>query len=185
MKSRKSQTALFLLLALVFSACNSNSSQTVQAIQVTPHTATIAVTSRQAAATWYLKTATPILPTPPPDDIGYFDGIIVITQYYTFLDHGLYEEAYQLLSSSAQMRIGNVEDYIEYEKSWFKELEIISIVPQYLRIDSMDKRRFIVTFISWGEGRLSGAGISGKEQTLYLTLVRENGQWRIDSFDTA
>jgi hypothetical protein len=185
MKSRKSQIALFLLLALVFAACNSNPSRTVRATQAIPQTATTTATPRQATATWYLKTATPISPTPPPNDIGYFDGVIVITQYFTFLSHGLYEEAYQLLSSSARTRIGNLEDYMEYEKSWFTKLEIISIYPQYLKTNSVDRRRFIVTFIFWGEGRLSGAGVSGEEQTLYLTLVRENGKWKIDSFDTA
>lgn len=185
MKSRKSQAALFLLLAAVFTACNITPSMTGRTTQTISQQATATATPRQATATWYLKTATPILPTPPPDDIGYFDGVIVITQYYTFLDHGLYEEAYQLLSSSARTRIGNLEDYMEYEKSWFSKLEIISIYPQYLKTNSMDRRRFIVTFISWGEGRLSGAGISGKEQTLYLTLVRESGKWKIDSFDTA
>jgi len=151
---------------------------------VTPQTATATATPRQATATWYLKTATPILPTPPPDDIGYFDGVIVITQYFTFLGHGLYREAYQLLSSSQQHTV-SLEEYMENGKQWYEKVEIISIVPQYLRTDTMDKRRFIVTFISWGEGRLSGAGISGKEQTIYLTLIKENGQWRIDASTTA
>jgi len=185
MNSRKSQTALFLLLALVFSACNSNLSQIVRATQAIPQIVTTTAPPRPATATWYLKTATPILPTPPPDDIGYFDGVIVITQYFTFLGHGLYGEAYQLLSSSAQQHTGSREEYIENGKRWYKKVEIISIVPQYLRTDTIDKRRFIVTFISWGEGRLSGAGVSGEEQTVYLTLVRENGQWRIDSYATA
>ena len=30
-------------------------------------------------------------------DTAYYDGILVITQYYTFLGHGLHEEAYRLL----------------------------------------------------------------------------------------
>ena len=125
------------------------------------------------------------MPTLLSNDIGYFDGVIVITQYYTFLGYGLYEEAYQLLSPSAQQQAVSLEGYIENGKRWYKKVDIISIVPQYLRTDTMNKRRFVVTFISWGEGRLSGAGISGEEQTLYLTLIRENGQWRIDSFASA
>lgn len=183
MKSRVSNNALFLLLALFFSACISNPPQIVGATQTISMLET--ATPRKATSTWYLKIATPILPTPPPDDIGYFYGIIVITQYYTFLGHGLYEEAYQLLSPSVQRHTVGLEEYIKNGKQWYKKVEIISIVPQYLRTDTMNRRRFIVTFISWGEGRLSGAGVSGEEQTLYLTLIRENGQWRIDTFATA
>jgi hypothetical protein len=166
MNNRTSKTLLFLLLALVFSACNSNSSVTVTATQAIPQTATSTAPPRPATATWYLKTATPVLPTPPPDDIGYFDGVIIITQYYTFLDHGLYEEAYQLLSSSARDRLGSLEDYVAYQKSWFKELKIISIVPQYLRTNSVDRRKFIASIMVWNEKGISENFTIGENYTL-------------------
>lgn len=185
MKSRKSQTALFLMLALVFSACSSNSSKTVQATQAIHQTDTASSQLRQATATWYLKTATPVLPTPPPDDIGYYEGIIAITQYYTFLGHGLYEEAYHLLSSSARERMGSLEDYIGYEKSWFKELKIISIVPQFHRTNSMNRRRFVVSIVVWGERESSENNDIGDDYTLYVTLIKEDDVWKIEAFDTA
>ncbi len=111
--------------------------------------------------------------------------MIVITQYFTFLGHGLYEEAYQLLSSYERQQTVSLEEYKKNGKRWYEKVEIISIVPQYDRTDTMDKRQFKVTFISRGEERLSGAGVSGMQQTIFLTLVRESGGWRIDTFSTA
>ena len=90
MKSRKSQTVSFLLLTLVLSACISNPSHTVRATQTASQTET--ATPRQTNATRYLKTATPIFPA-PSDDVGFYEGIIFITQYYSFLGNGLYEQA--------------------------------------------------------------------------------------------
>ena len=179
MNNRTSKIALLLLFAIFLTACSSEPSQTVQATRTTTPTETSTATPREATATWYLKTATPVLPTPPPDDIGYSEGIIVITEYYTFLGHGLYEEAYKLKSSSAKERY-RLEEYIENGKKWFKKVELISIVPQHSNRDSMNKRIYVVSFIAWGEGRLSGAAISGEVQTVYLTLIKEEGEWKIE-----
>ena len=180
---------LFSLLVLVLYACNNivpqasevgTSYSPIKNPTLSPNaTSPAPSTQRQPTATWYLKTATPVLPTPPPDDIGYYEGIIIITQYYTFLGHGLYEEAYELLSSSRKERYP-LEEYIENGKIWYKKVEILSIVPQHSRRDSMIKRRFIVSFIAWGEGKMTGAAMSGEVQTGYITLVKENGEWKMD-----
>jgi hypothetical protein len=190
MKSRKSQIALFLLLALVFSACISNPRQTVRATQTIFQTET--ATPRQATATKYLNTVTPILPT-PSDDVGYYEGIIVITQYYTYLDAGLYEQAYRLFSVSAQ-NARSLEDYIDMASHVFKTVEIESVLPYYIAVeqqggkakpDPINKRRFAVQIRSWGEGNASGSQPNGALQTLFLGLVREGDNWKIDSFATA
>lgn len=192
MKSRKSQTVLFLLLVLVFSACNSNTSQTVRATQTVFQTEAVTATPRQATATRYLKTATPILPT-VSDDIGYYEGIIVITQYYTYLDSGLYEQAYKLFSASAQ-NARSLDDYVDMASHVFKTVEIESILPYYIAVeqqggkanpDPINKRRFAVQIRSWGEGNASGSQPNGALQDLFLGLILEDGKWRIDSFATA
>jgi hypothetical protein len=192
MKSRKSQTALFLLLALVFSACNSNTSQTVRATQTVFQTETATATPRQATATRHLKTATPILPT-VSDDVGYYEGIIVITQYYTYLDVGLYEQAYRLLSVSAQ-RHSRLEEYVELASHIYAVVEIHSILPNYIAVeqqggkaepDPINKKRFAVQIRSWGEGNASGSQPNGALQDLFLGLILEDGKWKIDSFSTA
>ncbi len=190
MNSRKSQTALFLLLALVFSACNSNPSQIVRVTQTVSQTET--ATPRQATATGRLKTATPILPT-VSDDVGYYEGIIVITQYYTYLDVGLYEQAYRLLSVSAQGH-SRLEEYVELASHIYAVVEIHSILPYYIAIeqqggktepDPINNRRFAVQIRSWGEGNESGPQPNGVLQDLFLGLILEDGKWKIDSFETA
>lgn len=121
--------------------------------------------------------------------------IVVITQYYTFLGHGDYEEAYQLLSSFARQRSPDLEEYVQSRKRWFKEVQIIAVRPLYVDVerqggryrqpDTVDEKRFYVQIIAWGEGRMSGSAVSGELQTLFLTLVQEKGEWKIKSFDTA
>lgn len=127
-------------------------------------------------------------------DRGYYDGIVVITQYYTFLGHNLHEEAYQLLGSSAKQHAPNLDDYVYMARLSFKTVEIITVEPCTVwleshgsppRRDSDDKKCFTVEIKAWGEGRMSGSAVSGEPQLLFLTLVLENGEWKIDSFATA
>ncbi len=73
MKKMVLNTALLLPLALIFFACSSGPLQTVPATLTILHTKTatatprpVTVTPRPPTATWYLKTATLILPPPPP-----------------------------------------------------------------------------------------------------------------------
>ncbi len=190
MKNRKSQTVLFLLLALVFSACNSNSLQAVQATSTISQTET--APPEQATATKHLKTATPNLPV-PSDDVGYYEGIIVISQYYTYLDAGLYEQAYRLLSDSAQGH-SRLEEYTELASHIYTVVEIHSILPYYIAVeqqggkaepDPIDKKRFAVQITSWGEEGASGPQPNGVLQELFLGLILEDGKWKIDSFATA
>jgi len=200
MKNTTSKITSFLLLALVLCACNGNLSQTTEisdnesityASAIPPTVTDIAPpTQRPATATWYLKTATPILPTPPPDDIGYYEGIIVITQYYTFLGHGLYEEAYQLLSSSAQ--VYSVEEFVKQKQLSFKNVKILTIKPFYMiankgggyrkSYDSMNMRQFNVSYITWDEENMSESAMNGQTWTFFIWLVREDGEWKIDKF---
>ena len=126
-------------------------------------------------------------------DTAYYDGILVITQYYTFLGHGLHEEAYRLLSTSEQNHT-NAEDYVKNTRMAFKTVEIISIQPYYVAViqqggqatsDLSDRKRFVAKIRAWGEGNMSGSVTNGTLQTLFLALVQEEGQWKIDSFATA
>ncbi|MEP0826403.1 MAG: hypothetical protein HRF40_13045 [Nitrososphaera sp.] len=205
MKSRKSQTALFLLLALVFSACTSRSpkpvfssalaSQTVEVYMTDPNLVIVTEQS-QSTISPILKTAIPTkMATQPHQDLGYYDGIVVITQYYTFLGHGDYVEAYQLLSSFARRHSPDLDEYVQSGKQWFKKVQIIAVRPLYVDVerqggryspsDTIDEKRFFVQIIAWGEGRMSGSVMSGNIQTLFITLIQENGEWKIKSFATA
>jgi len=49
----------------------------------------------------------------------------------------------------------------------------------------MNRKMFYVEIISWGEGRMSGSAVSGDIQSIYLSLVKEDGKWKIESFNTS
>jgi len=156
----------------------------------------IATEQSRSTISPFLKTAIPTkVATQPYQDLGYFDGIVVITQYYTFLGHGDYEEAYQLLSSYARQHSPDLDEYVQSGKQWFKKVQIIAVRPLYIEVesqggryspsDTIDEKRFFVQIIAWGEGRMSGSVVSGAVQTLFITLVQENGEWKVKSFATA
>ncbi len=62
---------------------------------------------------------------------------------------------------------------------WFKKVQILSVVPRHSRRDSLNKRYFIVSIIAWGEGKMSGAALSGEVQTGDLILSKEGSGWKI------
>ena len=128
-----------------------------------------------------------------PLDTAYEDGIIVITQYYTFLGNGLHEQAYSLLSASRQ-NFRSFDQYVKNTRIAFKTVEIISIQPYYMFVsqqggqftpDHSDGKQFVVKIRAWGEGNMSGSVSNGVLQILFLDLVQEDGKWKIDSFATA
>ncbi len=163
--------AIFLLLVLMLAACSNEIPPLVEE-------------TKSASQT---STATQIV-----FDAAYDDGIIVITQYYTFLGHELHEEAYWL-QSTPRREICSVEEYVDRMKPNFKNIEIITIQPLNKWLadqehptvpDPPGKKRFYVRIKAWGEGNMSGSVMSGDAQSLILTLVQEDGLWKIDSWAT-
>jgi len=131
-----------------------------------------------------------------PSDINheYFDGVVAITQYYTFLGHNLHEEAFQILSQSAKTRARRTEDYLSVTKSNFKRVEIISVQPYFIAVEQQGGRpktdpdgkwRFAVQIRAWGDGNMSGSRVNGEKQDLFLELILEEGFLKIDQFSTA
>ena len=146
------------------------------------------------------KTGTGSAPTSGAADLNvsvdsdYAAGIVVITQYYTYLGNGLHEKAFELLSAAAQ-KPHNLEEYLENTRIFFKTVEIISVVPYPVHVaeqggqlqnpDTEHLKRFTVQIKAWGEGAMSGSRMSGDLQMLFLALVDEGGSWKIDTFGTA
>lgn len=189
---------VILLLTFLLTACGNGSGaiQTVEVTRLVPQTIEVTRIVRQTAITTPVTEAA-ILSTAesqPVQDSGYYDGIIVITQYYTFLGHGLYEEAYQLLGPSATSHSPSLEDYVNMAKMSFRTVEIVAIQPLYewkkqqvdpsITPDPQNEKRFFVQIRAWGEGEMSGSVVSGTLQTLFVTVIQENGEWKIDSFAT-
>ena len=87
----------------------------------------------------------------------------------------------------------NLDEYVEDTRLAFKTVEIFSIQPYFAAVkeqggqitpDPSNKKRFVVQIRAWGEGNMSGSVMNGTLQTLFLTLVLEDGRWKIDSFAT-
>lgn len=134
-------------------------------------------------------------PTPPVDEmLAYYDGVIVLTQYYTFLGSGLHENAYDLLSFTAKSHYPSLDKYLEISRLSFLKVEIIQIVPykdwaplfgmKYSK-DTENQKQFVVVMKAWGEGNMSGSAMNGQTQTLHIMLTLEDGQWKIDEFGGA
>lgn len=131
MKNWTCRTTLFLLLALVFSACVSRSPQPVFSTALASQTVEVSMTdpnqvlSTEQNQSTILPTLKTIIPTKvatlPYQDLGYYDGIVVITRYYTLLGYGCYEEAYQLFSSFARRHSPDLEEYVQNGKQWLKK----------------------------------------------------------------
>jgi len=164
---------------------------------------TIEVTREVIQTVKVIQTSVPVTPTQTtpisPDlqidiDPGYFDGLIVLTQYYTLLGHGFYEEAFNLLSTNSRSYSSAKDNFLSLAKISFRKVEIVSIVPYYLDIraggvpknpDPIDKKRYTVKIKAWGVGDMSGSVPSGVLQTLYVGLIQTDGVWKIDTFATA
>jgi hypothetical protein len=126
----------------------------------------------------------------PSDDVGYYEGIVAITQYYTLLGHGFYEEAFQLLSMSTQQRNSGLQDFVERGEEWYQKVEIVQILPHrvYVRelgaiprlYETIQHRIFRVQIRAWGKGNMSGAVMSGDLQTIHLDVILEGDEWKID-----
>ena len=191
-----------LIVSLTLPACNRATIPFGEVARIIPQTIEVTRVVPQTIIATPLIYTTPVATveeanlegtTPQPGiDPSYYDGIIVITQYYTFLGHGLYEQAYQLLSSTAQ-RPHSLEEYVRNKAKAFRTIKIITIQPYYLlaekrcsrvKPETGNERRFFVHLIAEGEGSMSGSALSGALQTLFLSLTREGGEWKIDTFAT-
>jgi hypothetical protein len=127
-----------------------------------------------------------------PDE-SYFNGIVVIAQYYALFEQGLYEETYQLLSPSRPHAI-SLEEYVaNSEVLQIKETKIIAIRPFYesaLQLqsrttpDPLGRRMFYLQIYEEGENGMAGANTNGVH-TYFITVVLENGEWKIYSINTS
>lgn len=124
-------------------------------------------------------------------DPAYFDGFIVLMQYYTLLDHGLFEEVLPLYSSSLLKKSGggNFE-------SDLKSVEVRSIRPyNYWRAQQglppqpipENEIRYIVGTIvfhkapAWNQGETP----TPDEQTRFVSLILEDGEWKLNEFNSS
>lgn len=186
MKTRTTTLWVSLLLAFVLASCSPEP---------------VPVAESPTATAESITESPSITPTDPSaftnvseEATAYYDGVVVLSQYYTFLGNDLHEKAYDLLSSTAKSHHPSVEQYLEISRLSFHQVEIKQIVPykdwaplfglRYNK-DTENKKQFVVVLKAWGEGNLSGSAMNGQVQTLHILLILEGGQWKIDEFSGA
>lgn len=167
--------------------------QTVEVTRIIPQTVIVTQHS-QRTATIVPKTPVPVeIRTEPDQNTAYYDGIIVLAQYYTLLDQKLYEQAYQLLSPSKPNAISLEEYMTSNEMFTIYSYKLISAQPYYewaeelgskSSPDSETKKRFYIRLYVEGEEGWAGFGTKGVH-TFFVTLVWENSAWKIYSINTS
>lgn len=186
MRKKIYKISIFALLLLIAFACSSGNTQVAEVTRVVPQTVIVT----QIVGENVVKSEEPtkaINPTPKPYiDPAYYDGIVSITRYYTYLGHDLPAEAYKLLSSSAKKH-NTEQEFVDMANRLYESINILTIQPYFAWAkehntsaapDPDGRNRFAAEIITVSEGK-------SFPQTFYLTLILENGEWKIDKFATA
>jgi hypothetical protein len=121
-------------------------------------------------------------------DRGYYDALVAIGRYYTFLNHGFYERAYRLrIPSSAHLE--SLEKYVDEIQSFGMTGErAVKITPYYppqwrlpcLTPDPANGRTFYAYIFEGGE---MGA-ITNRIHSYFINMVLENDEWKIYSVNS-
>jgi len=212
-----------VLLAIVLAACQGEISssveemlcvpQTLEVTRIVPQTIEVtrivqlpAIPPESEAAPTAAETSESSPPITVPVgsssvqiDPEYFDGFIVLTQYYTLLDHGFFEEAVSLYSESKKKINGEKED-IAYLESTLKAVKVKFIHPfdyqhaqQGLPLQPIpdNEIRYVVgttQYLQGQEWNISGTPIGTRVPetvTSFISLVLENGEWKINEINSS
>ena len=203
------QKIVYLILALLVAACNTVTSQTEEdshlipqltdtvksTTQPTSHqeslTPTSAPNSTDSAPQIKIETETLSVQVDPV----YFDGIVVLVQYYTFLNQGLYEKAVSLYSVSKQ-NINGIEADVEYFQSSLDSVGIGSILPYdyWLAQQGIDplpapqnEIRFVVktTVVYKGAAWNDNGTPVPYDKGSFVSLSLENNGWKINEINSS
>lgn len=188
MKKNRAIYKLFLYLSMVaLTACNNETPQVIESTRLVPQTV---VVTRVVPVTTVstLESPTPTVTPQPTVDISYYNAVVVVVQYYTLIDHGLYKEAYQLLSPSN--RNPDLEKYVADMENSFNVAKIITVQPVYKSaqhqsgIESSNKKIFILDVYLEGAGGMAGSVANGIH-TYFVTVIQEDDEWKIHSVNTS
>ncbi len=140
-----------------------------------------------------LSTTIPTLDPGSVPEKSDYDSIVVIAQYYLLINHGLFEQAYRLLSLSMQYE-NTLEEFVSNIKEVLriKEIKIVKILPYHETIqlqgwttpDPANKRMFFLQIYAEGEDGMVGSETNGVHDC-YITTIVEGGDWKISSVNTS
>lgn len=183
-----------------------NALQTPKAIEVTqivPQTVVVTKIIPVLITTTPLQAHTLIQNTPSPVSIGTLppmveidlskqDPLIVIVQYYTLLDLHLYEEAFNLLSTTNEWRRQNdkfKDNFIGQQKFDMKVVKVLKVIryndwltQQGSSNPQVSDDWYMVSYYAEGEGQYAGANPNGIQPVDFVRVVQENKEWKIAEF---
>lgn len=169
---------IFLLLPILTSlvACVSETVMTVEVTRIVKETVIVYQTQDVIMTPTPKPPYTPALRACQPDNCEpYFAGAEVIRQYFTFIDQGLYEEAYGLLSQSEQDR-QSFEDYIIGAESYYQVVKTITIEPYYASDPDTEIQYYVQYYHE------SDRPIDRNIHYSFITVIKEDGIWKLDAF---
>ena len=197
-----STIVLITLLVCVDTACTSAVQtvevtrivpETIEVTKIIPETVIVTTDSKRNATLTPKSTISVDTRTELDQKTAYYEGVIVLAQYYTLLDQKLYTQAYQLLSTSSS-DAKSLEEYLTgHEMVHISTYKLISAQPYYewaetqgylVPPDSETQKRFYIRVYAEGEGGMAGSMTNGIH-TFFATLEWQNGEWKIDSINTS
>jgi len=210
MKIQANKLMIFLSLVFMLSACNKAGTQSIVEItRLVPQTIEVTRIVSQLDVT---PESNILMETPNPSDTSpsltvavdsssveinptYFDGVIVLSQFYMFLEHGLYEEAVSLFSSSKQS-INGTEADVAYFESSLDSIEIRFIYPfdywlaqqerEPLPTHANELRYVTGTMVIYKGKALNSEGTPTPHgKTSFVSLILEDDKWRINEINSS
>lgn len=193
---------LFLLIgAMIVVSCGSPSSPTlempapqiVEVTRIVPQTVEVTRIPVNPSATPTPSTATPEPETAPRVEVNgvpirldpaYFDGMVVITQYYTYLDQGLNDQA-NALKSSSYLKLNNganrprsitIRAIVPYNYNLALYGSPVEPVPE-------NELRYIIGITEINKGK--GWEPTPYPLTVFVSLVLEDGSWKVNETNSS
>lgn len=184
---------IYFLLMLLLGSCSreTRTAEVTHLVSQTNDENNLILQSTGTPVSIAIQTQSISIPITP----DYFDGFVVLTSYYIFLDQGAYNEAVSLYSLSKQNINGSEAD-IDYFRSSLASIEIGFIQPYnyWLAQQGLDptltnegEMRFVVGTIVVYKGESWNAGTTPVpyRRISFISLIMENGDWKIDEINSS
>ncbi len=194
-----------LLFVLIMTACRGVTSsniaetpcipQTVEVTRIVQHSAIAPEFDTTTASKETVVPSTSLIVHAGASSIelnpAYFDGVIVLLQYYTFLDDGLYEEVLPLYSTLLFRKTGgkNFEaDLKSVKLNFIRPYDYWCILSGWpLQPISENEIRYIVGTTVFHKA--PAWNVRGTPQpdnrTSFVSLVLENDQWKLNELNSS
>ena len=184
-----------VLCAVLLTGCNSSRVKQVEVTRIVRETVVVTEAAPTATiATIQTPTQTPT-PTLEPLDDSIFsvennEIRILVTEYYVLIDHGLHEEAFNLLHPSFQEN-RNLEEYVEGSSVIYDQVKLLRLEAYDEFIERAGLEKFVppeginyvhVYLMAFHKGAKPDEGVF---QQLFVQLKQTDNGWRISNFWTS